>query len=671
MTMLSFISGRLSNTMRNLKAYLALSIPFIIVFVLLRVYDFVNVYNYSNSLMSIGDFIKALSLDFMLAMGISGVGLILFLLLSFISFRIAKVLLIAVFFIILMLYIAFIQYFNVALVPLDQVVFIYEFNDIIDIAFGSGQLNAIEIIVFIVATILYLGGSIYLLNKNISRYIAALFSFLIIGIGASTNVYIVSQKQYNNELSFFCNTNKFIYFVKAVTKYSQEDSDVGVGEISKYVEAYRSLDNSGKKYGPQNYPFYYKNDYKSTLDNFFDSLPEGEKPNIVLIMVESLSPTVSGKYSPNYSFTPFIDSLAEHSLYWRNCISTSERTFGVMPALLASLPPGKKGFMDLDRPYPNFFSLPKMLKKNGYSTQMFYGGWPGFTHMDKFINAAGIDSLYWDFPGYEKMPRSATGHTWGYGDNVLFKASESFIESDTSYFSLYLTLSTHSPFDSSEPELYRAYADSVIETLKDEAVQKRAREVNYGIKAYYVLDNELRMFMKKYKERSEYEKTIFIITGDHKGVLFGYKNSIDKYAVPLIIYSPLLKTAQEFGGVVTHNDLFPSLNNLLHNKYGLEVSSFDHSIGQQLDTSVAFHADNILFPMRNSRDMNEYINGKYYLNRELLFVLHDTLGMELIDNDIIKNRMQKELEEYKKVQNNVLNTNTLLSQLDIYLEGEK
>jgi phosphoglycerol transferase MdoB-like AlkP superfamily enzyme len=45
------------------------------------------------------------------------------------------------------------------------------------------------------------------------------------------------------------------------------------------------------------------------------------------------------------------------------------------------------------------------------------------------------------------------------------------------------------------------------------------------------------------KKRPEYDNTIFIITGDHRLTsLFKKKEQIMQISVPLIIFSPMLKT---------------------------------------------------------------------------------------------------------------------------------
>ena len=55
--------------------------------------------------------------------------------------------------------------------------------------------------------------------------------------------------------------------------------------------------------------------------------------------------TNKGAYLGN--FTPFIDSLAEKSLYWENFLSEGGRTFAVLPSFLGSLPFAKNGFNEL------------------------------------------------------------------------------------------------------------------------------------------------------------------------------------------------------------------------------------------------------------------------------------------------------------------------------------
>ena len=98
-----------------------------------------------------------------------------------------------------------------------------------------------------------------------------------------------------------------------------------------------------------------------------------EKPNIVFIIVESLGGEFAGNGNQWSGFTPFLDSIIEKSLYWKNGLSLSGRTFGIMPSLLGSLPPGRQGFMSEGPVYPDHLTLISILKDQGYHTSHFSG----------------------------------------------------------------------------------------------------------------------------------------------------------------------------------------------------------------------------------------------------------------------------------------------------------
>ena len=90
------------------------------------------------------------------------------------------------------------------------------------------------------------------------------------------------------------------------------------------------------------FPFLHKEQTPNMLDPFFK--PWSQAPSIVFIIVESLGRGYTGENAYLGSFTPFLDSLMSRSLYWENCLSTSGRTFSVLPSLMGSSPFGEKGF---------------------------------------------------------------------------------------------------------------------------------------------------------------------------------------------------------------------------------------------------------------------------------------------------------------------------------------
>ena len=121
------------------------------------------------------------------------------------------------------------------------------------------------------------------------------------------------------------------------------DKESGFEVIEKATKAYQQL-NSQFKYPYLDYPFYRRADYQDVLGTFLRKTENDVKPNFVFIIVESFGQSLTGVESSTVSFTPFIDSLKNESLYWQNCLASTERTFGVLPAIFASTPQGENGF---------------------------------------------------------------------------------------------------------------------------------------------------------------------------------------------------------------------------------------------------------------------------------------------------------------------------------------
>ena len=59
-------------------------------------------------------------------------------------------------------------------------------------------------------------------------------------------------------------------------------------------------------------------------------------------------------------------------------------------------------------------------------------------------------------------------------------------------------------------------------------------------------------------------------------------SQIDRFHVPLVIYSPLLKKGKKFSSVVSHFDITPSLLSFLQHNYDIKQPSVSAWIGHGL-----------------------------------------------------------------------------------------
>src|SRR5690606_8427084 len=143
---------------------------------------------------------------------------------------------------------------------------------------------------------------------------------------------------------------------------------------------------------------------------------------------------------------------------------------------------------------------------------------------------------------YKKLPQS-NGESWGYEDQaVLTKMLEVQKVGDRPYFSMILTLSTHNPFLINNTAFYEKKFDNQVNSDRLSDRQKTwALQYKKQLVTVMNLDHAVEDFFKAYRKRSDFANTIFIITGDHSMPEIPLQEKIDRYRVPLIIYSPLLK----------------------------------------------------------------------------------------------------------------------------------
>ncbi|MDX1350750.1 MAG: sulfatase-like hydrolase/transferase, partial [Putridiphycobacter sp.] len=158
------------------------------------------------------------------------------------------------------------------------------------------------------------------------------------------------------------------------------------------------------------------------------------------------------------------------------------------------------------------------------------------------------------------------------------------------FISIYQTLTNHSPYNLA-PEQY--YSESYLKSRLGEL----GRQLNKIIIAPNIIssilsaDDALHFFINEFKKDERFNNTIFIIVGDHAVNLNLRKHALERFHVPLIIYSPLIEKSAAFAGMCSHIDIAPSLLALLENNFDLVFSPEKHFIGEGLDTSITFNAN--------------------------------------------------------------------------------
>jgi len=123
---------------------------------------------------------------------------------------------------------------------------------------------------------------------------------------------------------------------------------------------------------------------------------------------------------------------------------------------------------------------------------------------------------------------------------------------------------------------------------------------------------------------------------------------IDRYHVPLIIYSPLLKRSQTFGAVSSHFDITPSLLSLFKHQYNLKIPAVAAWMGGELDTAHGFRSVHSYPLIQTKNGVSDYLMDGYMLNGEDLFKLGDNMDLEPVKDEGEKDKLKAALEGFKQ-----------------------
>lgn len=306
------------------------------------------------------------------------------------------------------------------------------------------------------------------------------------------------------------------------------------------------------------------------------------KKNVVVVILESF-----GDENIHIGYTPFLDSLITQSYYFKNGFANGKVSIDAVPSTLSSVPSLMNTSM-ISSGYSlnEVYGLPKIFKKQGYTTSFFHGAFNGSQNFDQYCKVAGFEQ-YFGKNEYEPYNEADFDGRWGIFDEEFLqffcKKISTFKEP---FFSSVFTISSHQPF--------------IMPKKHKGKFPKGTTEIHETL-GYS--DYALRRFFEEAKKQEWYKNTLFVFTADHTGA-FGkgkYKTNIGKFMVPIFFFDP---SNPEFKGTSEKNfqqiDILPSILDYLHLKDN--VVSFGKSY-QSDKNFVVTYLDNIY----------NYINDDYYL----------------------------------------------------------
>lgn len=255
--------------------------------------------------------------------------------------------------------------------------------------------------------------------------------------------------------------------------------------------------------------------------------------NIVIMIIESFGREYIGGFNKEVlgekykGYTPFTDSLMQHSVTYRYSFCNGRKSIDGMPSVLSAIPMFIKPFILTPQALNRVDGIASLLAKKGYSTAFFHGARTGSMGFNGFANSIGFKEYYGredfnrdgrfrgddDFDGY-----------WAIWDEPFMQYySAKMSEMRQPFVTALFTASSHHPFHI--PEQYKS-------------VYKEEELVIHKCIRY--TDNALRQFFNRSRKEPWFNNTIFVITSDHTNMSNHdeYKSDIGGFCSPIIIYDP-------------------------------------------------------------------------------------------------------------------------------------
>jgi len=362
-----------------------------------------------------------------------------------------------------------------------------------------------------------------------------------------------SSNRYNSEISKSGIYSFFAAFRNNQMKYEEFYTSIKKDKAFSIIK--NKLASSNSRFTKPGYSIHRK---------IADSLRSEEKKNVVFILVESLSGSFMKEFGNTENITPFMDSLAQRSVFFENLYATGTRTVRGMEAVTLCIPP-TPGQSIVKRPQNhNLYTVCNVFKNKNYDCNFFYGGDGYFDNMNCYFGGNGFN-IYDRGRGSvlsDKIKATRNNiddsevtfeNAWGICDqdifNKMLKVADQQYKNKQPFFNFVMTTSNHRPY---------TYPSGKIDIPSG---KNREGAVKYT-------DFALRELFKNARKKPWYKNTVFVIIADHCASSAG-KDEIDvaNYHIPAFIVNLPEATNQKVSKQCSQIDLFPTLFSLFHWNY--------------------------------------------------------------------------------------------------------
>lgn len=296
----------------------------------------------------------------------------------------------------------------------------------------------------------------------------------------------------------------------------------------------------------------------------FPEIPErrAQKPNIVVVIMESLAHFKTGIGGSAVNPTPYLDKLAGESLYFKHFFTPTVATARSVFAAITSLPDVSKVKTGTRNPFivNQHTNIANLVDHDKF---YFLGGSANWGNI-RGILSHNIPELKIYEEGSYSSPRV---DVWGISDLDLFKEANNVLKEQNQekpFFAIIQSAGFHRPYTiPTNADNFKVLKENEVDMEK---IKKFGFESLDEYNAMRLQDFSLGRFLEIAQKEKYFKNTIFVIFGDHAlphngapNVPNWAKNLANGFHVPLLIYSPKFITPKIDERIASEMDIMPSV----------------------------------------------------------------------------------------------------------------
>lgn len=308
------------------------------------------------------------------------------------------------------------------------------------------------------------------------------------------------------------------------------------------------------------------------------------KPNVVIVMLESLGVAPMSFYGNPINTTPKMDSILKLSSNFTNFYIHKTGTAASVFASITGLP----DVDEVETASRNPMVIDQRIvfdQFDGYEKLYFLGGSANWANI-RGVFQSNINELKIFEEGSYIIEERAD--VWGIDDYELFKESDKELiklhQQNKPFIAYIQTATNHMPFTvPDEKENYRPIKEGDI---SNEIIQKSGFKSLAQINALRYLDFNVDVFLRRAKESGYYDNTIFLFFGDHntkmnKAAFLStndFEFDTELFHVPFFIHAPNFVKPQHISSFRKIVDVVPtaaSLAKINYTNYTLGSNALD------------------------------------------------------------------------------------------------